>query len=442
MHFVHEVGKGADIQTVKVPRGQKVLLDGEEFTVQGQAGGKVKIKNATGDRIVDEAAVTRPDVPQAVEPQVPRVADEGVYDPTAPKVEPEAPKDPVQAEVDRLKAEHEAYKARVETSPRSAEMKGKAIKGDAMKTAAEIRKVIQGESFEPVPGGLTDIELAAKVAREESNYVGKEVSVDGAPAKVVGTAFGKVKVQLEDGSVKTVEPDKIGKPQPKTAAPSPEDVKARLSRGNIVAPGDPEVITSLADLMAKKPGLYEALTPKQQAILKANLDGIGQTLEAPIVPKKGDTNQIKSGGAPSVKAYTPTHVSAAGNTLEVFGRNTEGNVVRHIIDDPTNPGHAYGFQDVPKPSKQVIPDAPVGKREAITPRAQTDAAIAQVKKLSEMAPNNRTIQNAAKILEKDNLTVKDVKRAQKALEDGSVTDAELKKMMEQFKQAEGTSNCG
>ena len=86
------------------------------------------------------------------------------------------------------------------------------LKGEGMKYAAEKRKIIQGESLEPVSGGLTAKELDNKVKYLSSNYMGKKVSVEGVNGTVSGTAFGKVMVALADGSVKTVEKTEIKEP--------------------------------------------------------------------------------------------------------------------------------------------------------------------------------------------------------------------------------------
>lgn len=106
----------------------------------------------------------------------------------------------------QIKADSKQYAKNMNDYPTTdAEMRGKMIKGNAMAAAAEIRKTLQGDSLTPVEGGLTTKELAAAVKREASNYIGKLVTVDGKPAKVFGNSFGKVTVQFEDGSKKTVE---------------------------------------------------------------------------------------------------------------------------------------------------------------------------------------------------------------------------------------------
>lgn len=326
MHFVHEVGNNAGLENIKVPRGEKVTVNGEEFTLQGQAGGMVRVKNATGDRIIPQDLIER---------LLPKPIAETPATPVQPQVQPDIPQTAQAAPID----------------------------------------VAQELAPQPQPQ------------------------------------------------------------QPATALDTPE---ARLKRGNVVAPGDPESIMSAQDLQAKKPGVYESLDPKRQAVVNRIGEAIqsGEVLEAPYMPKKGDTGQV------GVKAFKPSHMSAAGNTLEVFGTNIEGQPNRLIIEDFRNPGASWGFQDVPTPSSQVVPDVATQPREAITPRAQSEAAIAQVKKLSEIAPNNRAVQNATRILEKDNLTIKDINRAKRVLEDGAATDEHLRGMMDQLKASEGTSNCG
>ena len=71
-----------------------------------------------------------------------------------------------------------------------------------------------------IAGVQTEKEQTAKDKREASNYIGKEVSVDGKNAKVVGNPFGKVKVKFEDGTKKTFEQDKISAPVESVSQPT------------------------------------------------------------------------------------------------------------------------------------------------------------------------------------------------------------------------------
>lgn len=86
---------------------------------------------------------------------------------------------------------------------------GKFIKGYAMQISAEIRKIVQGDLLINVEGGLTENELNKKIEHLRSNYVGKEVYVDGNKATIVSNAFGNIKVEFEDGTYQTVEKEQI-----------------------------------------------------------------------------------------------------------------------------------------------------------------------------------------------------------------------------------------
>ena len=61
---------------------------------------------------------------------------------------------------------------------------------------------------------LTPKERQAKAKKEQSNYGGKRVSVDGINGQVVNVAFGRVKIKLDDGRTITSTPDRIGAPLP------------------------------------------------------------------------------------------------------------------------------------------------------------------------------------------------------------------------------------
>jgi hypothetical protein len=99
-------------------------------------------------------------------------------------------------------------------------------KADAMETAAEKRKLD--------PRFATPLEAEKAKEREENvNYVGKRVSVNGELGIVQGTAFGRVKIKFDDGSVRSVgvdEPKPVSTTQPPVAKESvkPEAVKPVL----------------------------------------------------------------------------------------------------------------------------------------------------------------------------------------------------------------------
>ena len=95
----------------------------------------------------------------------------------------------------------EIYKERYD-DPKFAE---KRIKGVAMQNAAEIRKVIQGEALINIEGGLTETELANKISKLRSNYIGKQVSVNGKEGTITGNSFGKIGVEFTDGTKEYVD---------------------------------------------------------------------------------------------------------------------------------------------------------------------------------------------------------------------------------------------
>lgn len=82
-------------------------------------------------------------------------------------------------------------------------------------TSAKNAQVENPETTEE--GGLTYKEREAKAKKEASNYRGKVVSVDGKNGKIVGNSYqGRVKVEFEDGTTKTVPGDNIKSPVEKS----------------------------------------------------------------------------------------------------------------------------------------------------------------------------------------------------------------------------------
>jgi len=86
---------------------------------------------------------------------------------------------------------------------RDKETLGKRLKALGMQAAAKKRQLT---------GNLTAKEAAAKAKKEESNYIGKPVSVDGRNGTIIGNPFGRVKVRFEDGNESTHLPEKIESP--------------------------------------------------------------------------------------------------------------------------------------------------------------------------------------------------------------------------------------
>lgn len=93
-------------------------------------------------------------------------------------------------------------------------------KAIAMTDAAKKRRLL---------GALTDKERAAELKRLNSNHVGKEVETPLGPGVVKGNSFGKVRVELPDGRVVSVDPADI-KANPITDLPPVQGVKEYTPR--------------------------------------------------------------------------------------------------------------------------------------------------------------------------------------------------------------------
>lgn len=86
--------------------------------------------------------------------------------------------------------------------PNDKKQRDSKIKARAMEISAKKRNLIQGDWLIPIEKGLTSNELNNKINRLKSNYVGKEVIVDNNKGKVIGTSFGKIGVEFENGNTK------------------------------------------------------------------------------------------------------------------------------------------------------------------------------------------------------------------------------------------------
>lgn len=86
--------------------------------------------------------------------------------------------------------------------PNDKKQRDSKIKARAMEIFAKKRNLIQGDWLIPIEKGLTSNELNNKINRLKSNYVGKEVIVDNNKGKVIGTSFGKIGVEFENGNTK------------------------------------------------------------------------------------------------------------------------------------------------------------------------------------------------------------------------------------------------
>ena len=86
--------------------------------------------------------------------------------------------------------------------PNDKKQRDSKIKARAMEISAQKRNLIQGDWLIPIEKGLTSNELNNKINKLKSNYVGKEVIVDNNKGKVIGTSFGKIGVEFENGNTK------------------------------------------------------------------------------------------------------------------------------------------------------------------------------------------------------------------------------------------------
>lgn len=108
-----------------------------------------------------------------------------------------------QKELNKLDAELTDIKKKyTKLYPNDKKQRDSKIKGRAMEIAAKKRNLIQGDWLIPIEKGLTTNELNNKINKLKSNYVGKEVIVNDKKGKIIGTSFGKIGVELENGTTK------------------------------------------------------------------------------------------------------------------------------------------------------------------------------------------------------------------------------------------------
>jgi len=130
---------------------------------------------------------------------------------------------------------------------------GKRSKALGMEAAAIKRRIT---------GNLTAKEKAAKAKREESNYVGKPVSVDGKNGTVIGNPFGRVKIRFEDGTESTHLPEKIETPvEVKPTTPTIETTGEGMLFGNDKLP-----FNLAGEVMAPEPEKPPVRTAEDQEL--------------------------------------------------------------------------------------------------------------------------------------------------------------------------------
>ncbi len=108
-----------------------------------------------------------------------------------------------QKKLDQLDTELKNIKEQyIKMYPNDKKQRDSKIKARAMEISAKKRNLIQGDWLIPIEKGLTSNELNNKINRLKSNYVGKEVIVNNNKGKVIGTSFGKIGVEFENGNTK------------------------------------------------------------------------------------------------------------------------------------------------------------------------------------------------------------------------------------------------
>jgi hypothetical protein len=119
------------------------------------------------------------------------------------KIMPERYTEDVSGASEQFKQSSKVKQERIKTSKAFTNPQATA-KGQAMKDATVLRH-LRGEP--------TAKEIIDTVKYLNSNYIGKSVKFEGKPATVKGTAFGRIKIQLGDGTVKNVEYSLIESPK-------------------------------------------------------------------------------------------------------------------------------------------------------------------------------------------------------------------------------------
>ncbi len=170
--------------------------------------------------------------------------------------------------INKLKDLENIYEKKINLinkKPINQQEKEKEIKTAAFEHAAKKREIIQGDSLEHVPGGLTSKELAKKKAYLNSNYAGKEVLVGNQEAKIVNNVYGKVKVQFKDGTTKVVEREAISnKPKQTNHTEQPLDMVESAENNNTVTADIEQKIAKLKKKI-KIAGSNTVLGQKYQA---------------------------------------------------------------------------------------------------------------------------------------------------------------------------------
>jgi len=166
-------------------------------------------------------------------------------------------------EINKINIETNMLKEKIQNSNFGIEEKSRRLKTIGMEQAAKKRKLIQGDSFNEVEGGLTPKELSKKIAKERTNYKGKSVITPFGEGNATGrSAFGRVEVEFPDGSKKYIDSIDV---KPKTTV---EELISKTKKEEIKKIESPKPIEQTktipqpVDISVGKPREAEFKTPE------------------------------------------------------------------------------------------------------------------------------------------------------------------------------------
>lgn len=308
------VGKAKDYQAAREVAGAPLPVKGREpAPPQGVIADAAPITQRVGRRPVEAPAAE----PLKTKQELPKQVKKAPGDAPLPKAKPNDA-------IAQLDKEHKDYKDSINKSVangiRNRQEADKAIKGHAMRTAAEKRRIIQGDSLVPVEGGLTGKELADKIAHMKTNHTGKKVIVDGKHGTVTKMSFGKVGVKFEDGSESFHAPGQVKpaadveatikkqqqlpKQQPKADPLKPKQElpkkpKAEPVRSNYATMQEAEGLSpELKKEIAKNDARYEPITNKETvatADTEISKEGVDKSVQDFLSDDTTDAKNIAKG---------------------------------------------------------------------------------------------------------------------------------------------------
>lgn len=481
-----------------VNAGKKVKLQKfGECEIVEEANGVVRLKNSKGNEFsVGEAAFENLKIeePKATQPKntpspIPSVkkTETKIELKSEPKIE-----QPKKSEIETLEEEHKKFVENINKMPTSnIEMKNKKLKAEAMQYSTKKRELIQGDSLEPVEGGLTPKELQNKVNQLNKNSVGKNIIVDGKEGTIKSNSYGKVKVEFKDGTSKTYSNDEIPKQLPldyqnkqkstaksETAYTSDGDTAVSKMRTNTYKNADFLQEEPAKKVVDKISGEYEILHDKdllnsakikleedfdnEVSKLIKKADGLSEGLmdaeditKASMITKKmieeskssGDTEQLKS-WLKKIRIQA-TSLGQAVHSISLWKKQTpEGMLLKtqKTIDDVVknmkneNPKKFKAAEQMAEETKVIVNDI-LDKIKKTEPKKTIEEILEtpspKTKKIIEEATKNSDTKIKEAIKDAvDNKELKNItKIAEKVLEKNgipSLTDSDIKFITEKM----------